>query len=166
MKNIILTGFMGTGKTAVGKEIAKALQMKFVDLDEEIEATEKMKINDIFSSRGEQAFRKIESAVIKSFESRSNLVISTGGGAVLKEENMESLRKGGIIFCLTASVETILMRTSGSNDRPLLKVDDPAARIRELLTFRQPFYERAGTLIDTEGKTPYEIAREIVGGLK
>jgi shikimate kinase len=161
MKNIVLTGFMGTGKTAVGRELSRLLSMQLVDIDAEIEKDQKMPISDIFGKFGEKYFRDVETGVIKRFAAGKNLIISTGGGAVLREENMEALRENGIIFCLDACPETILDRTSRSQDRPLLRTEDPMTKIRELLDFRRPFYEKAGTLIDTEGKTPLQIAREI-----
>ena len=88
MKNIVLTGFMGTGKTTIGKALAQMLQMKLVDVDEEIESAEGMTINDIFKTCGEQHFRDIETAMIKKLSQEGNLIISTGGGAVLRDENM------------------------------------------------------------------------------
>lgn len=162
MKNIVLTGFMGAGKTAVGRELSRLLKMRLVDVDSEIEGSRKMKITDIFRNFGEPYFRDIETEMIKKLARAENTVISTGGGAVLREENMAALRETGVIFCLFADPETIIARTSGSNDRPLLNVEDPLARIRELLSLRMPFYERAGTMIDTNGKTPLEVAKEIV----
>jgi shikimate kinase len=161
MKNIILTGFMGTGKTAVARELSRILGMKLVDIDSEIEAGQKMKINDIFREFGETRFRDIETEVISRFAKDEDMIISTGGGAVLREENMRALRDKGIVFCLFAGAETILRRTSGSDDRPLLKVDDPRGKINELLAYRRPFYEKAGEMIDTENKTPAQIAQEI-----
>ncbi len=152
---------MGTGKTAVGRELSRMLQMRLVDVDAEIEKDRQMSINEIFSGFGEQRFREIETAMIRRLAGQRNLVISTGGGAVLREENMEALRENGMIFCLTADPETILSRTSGNDDRPLLKVEDPMARIRELLAFRMPFYEKAGVMIHTDGKTPLQVAEEI-----
>jgi len=166
MKNIVLTGFMGTGKTAVGKELSRMLTMKLVDIDTEIEKSEKMSINDIFRNLGEQRFREIETGMIKKFAIQKNLIISTGGGAVLREENMAALRENGIIFCLNAFPETILKRTSGSSERPLLKVENPLSRIEDLLKLRMPFYKDAGITIDTEGKTPLQIAAEIIGIVK
>lgn len=161
-RNIVLTGFMGTGKTEVAKELARMLQMRLVDVDAEIEKDQRMTINEIFSNCGEPRFREIETAMIRRIAQEGNSIISTGGGAVLKEENMEALRENGEVFCLWAGPETILRRTSGSGDRPLLKGADPLARIRELLDYRRPFYERAGRMIDTEGKTPLQVAEEIV----
>lgn len=162
MKNIVLTGFMGTGKTAVGNELSGMLDMELVDIDTEIELSQKKTINDIFKNHGEQHFREIETGVIKKFSEKENIIISTGGGAVLKTGNMDLLRKNSIIFCLNASPETIFERTSRSGDRPLLKVEDPMAKIKELLNYRMTFYEKAGIMIDTDSKTPLQIAGEIM----
>jgi shikimate kinase len=166
MKNIVLTGFMGAGKTAVGKELAQILGMKLIDVDTEIEKSEKMTINKIFSQFGEPRFREIETGMIQQIAAGKNLIISTGGGAVLKQENMDILREDGVIVCLKASPETILRRTSASNDRPLLKVENPLEKINQLLTFRKPFYEKADIMIDTENKTPLQIAEEIIEKIK
>ncbi|MCX5720067.1 MAG: shikimate kinase [Nitrospirae bacterium] len=166
MKNIVLTGFMGTGKTEVGKELSRLLDMKLIDVDTEIEKSRKLTINDIFKKFGEPRFREIETEMIKNLSEKKNIIISTGGGAVLKQENTDALRKNGVIVCLTASPETILRRTSRNSDRPLLQVEDPLKKIKELLNFRTPFYEKAGIIIDTEGKTPLQIAEEIIERIK
>lgn len=157
---------MGTGKTAVGKELARILDMKFIDIDTEIEASEQTTINEIFAQFGEPGFREIETAMIKKIAAGKNLIISTGGGAVLKQENMDTLRSNGVIICLTASPGTILNRTGTSNDRPLLKVENPLDKIEQLLIYRRPFYEKADIMIDTEGKTPLQLAEEIIDELK
>jgi shikimate kinase len=166
MKNIVLTGFMGSGKTAVGKELAHILGMKLIDVDTEIEKSEQITINEIFSQFGEPRFREIETAMIRKIAAGKNLIISTGGGAVLKQENMDTLHENGVIVCLMASPETILTRTSTSDDRPLLKVENPLEKINQLLTFRKSFYEMADIMIDTENKTPLQIAEEIIGKIK
>lgn len=166
MKNIVLTGFMGTGKTTIGKELAQMLHMKLVDVDEEIESAQGMTINDIFKTYGEQHFRDIETAMIKKLSQDQNIIISTGGGAVLRDENMAALKEKGTIFCLNASVETILERTGGSQDRPLLKVENPKKKISELLAYRRPFYEKAGIMIETDGRSPLLIAEEIMEIMK
>lgn len=163
MKNIVLTGFMGTGKTEVGRELARLLGWRFIDADEEIVKARGMSISEIFSSLGEPAFRDIETAVIREISRQRNVVISTGGGAVLRHENMESLRGNGIIVNLTATAETILRRTSGNNERPLLRVEDPLGKIKELLGQRRPYYEQADIVVDTEDAAPREIAEEILG---
>lgn len=162
MKNIVLTGFMGTGKTEVGKELSRLLDMKLIDVDTEIEKSRKLTINDIFKKFGEPRFREIETEMIKNLSEKKNIIISTGGGAVLKQENMNALRKNGVIVCLTASPETILKRTSRNSDRPLLQVENPLKKIKELLNFRKPFYEKADIIINTNDKTPLQIAEEII----
>ena len=162
MKNIVLTGFMGAGKTAVGKELAGLLDMRLIDLDSEIEKAEHMTINEIFKQFGEKKFREIETEMIKKVANNENIIISTGGGAVMKQENMDLLKKTGIIIYLMATPETILQRTGKNSDRPLLQVANPLAKINELLNLRKPFYEKADIMIDTENKTPLRIAKEIV----
>ncbi|MEW6675619.1 MAG: shikimate kinase [Nitrospirota bacterium] len=166
MKNIILTGFMGTGKTAVGRELSRLLNMKLIDIDTEIEKSQKMTINEIFRQFGEPRFREIETEMIKKLSDNNNIIISAGGGVVLRQENMDALRKNGIIICLMATPETILKRTSHNSDRPLLQVENPLERIKELLNFRRPFYEKADIMIDTEDKTPLQIAEEIIDKIR
>ncbi len=162
MKNIVLTGFMGTGKTAVGRELARRLGMRLVELDEEIEKAEGLTIKEIFSRYGEAYFRDRETETVKRFAGGENLVISTGGGVVLRKQNMEALRENGIIVCLKASPETILKRTGTSGERPLLNVDEPLEKIRDLLAYRRPFYEEADIMVETDTRTPAEVAEEIV----
>ncbi len=166
MKNIVLTGFMGTGKTAVGKELTRLLNLKLIDVDTEIEKSEKITINEIFQRFGEPRFREIETEMIKKISQQKNVIISTGGGAVLKQENMDILRENGVIICLMATPETILKRTSNSDERPLLKVENPFEKIKQLLDFRRPYYEKADIMIDTENKTPLQIAEEIIDKIK
>ncbi|MCX7793687.1 MAG: shikimate kinase [Thermodesulfovibrionales bacterium] len=166
MKNIVLTGFMGTGKTEVGKILAKLLGYTFIDADSVIEREQQMAITEIFKKFGEPYFRDLESDVIKRLSQMEKAVISTGGGAVLREENMENLRKKGIIICLMASPDTIYERTKNDTSRPLLHVENPLQRIKELLDFRRPYYERADILIDTDKKTPQEVAQEILEKIK
>ncbi len=162
MNNIILTGFMGSGKTAVGKELSHLLGWRIIDVDDEIVNEQNMTINEIFGKIGEPAFRDIETAMIRKVARNRNVIISTGGGAVLRQENMDILRDGGIIVCLWASPDTIFKRTKNDNRRPLLQVDDPLRKIRELLEHRRPFYEKADLMINTEKKTPLQIAEEIL----
>lgn len=162
MKNIILTGFMGTGKTEVGKLLARRLDFTLVDVDSEIEKEQGMKIAAIFKEHGEPGFRDRESAVIRRIAERNRVVVSTGGGAVLRLENMDALKGKGVIVCLTARPETVFQRTRGSKDRPLLQVADPLGKIRELMEARKPYYEKADAVIDTDGKSPLEVTEEIV----
>ncbi len=149
--SIALIGFMGTGKTAVGKTLAERLDKKFIELDSLIEQKAGKTIPEIFSQDGEAAFRELEIEVTREVAERKNTVIACGGGVVLNEINIERLRKECIIVYLTASPKVILKRTSSDeNKRPLLKKPDKALHIQELLRFRKPFYERAADIkIDT-----------------
>ncbi len=162
MKNIVLTGFMGTGKTEVGRELARILGWRIIDVDEEIVRARNMSINEIFSRFGEPAFRDMETEMIRNVSQNRNVIVSTGGGAVMRQENMDILREKGVIICLSATPETIFRRTSSNSERPLLQVEDPLRRITELLEMRKPFYQKADVMIDTEGKTPLLIAGEIL----
>jgi shikimate kinase len=162
MKNIVLTGFMGTGKTAVGRELSNILGWKIIDVDQEIEKDREMSINEIFKKLGEPAFRDIESETVRKVAQNKSVIISTGGGAVLRKENVDALRDNGVIVCLNALPETILKRTRGNDERPLLLVEDPLGKIEELLERRRPFYDNADMIIETEGKTPLHIAEEIL----
>jgi shikimate kinase len=156
---------MGTGKSEVGKELSRICGMRLIDIDQEIEVSQQESISEIFSGHGEDYFRQIETAAILKFSSEQGVIISTGGGAVLREENLRALQACGIVFCLTASPETIMLRTASNNDRPLLQSDDRQMKISKLLAERQSFYEKAGIMINTEGKTPFEIANEIIGNI-
>jgi shikimate kinase len=162
MKNIVLTGFMGTGKTTVAKILSQKLGFVLVDVDSEIEKEQNTTITDIFRRLGEAAFRDMESAMIKKLSSLKKTVLSTGGGAVLRDENMRALRENGVIVCLMASPETILGRTRTSEHRPLLQVDNPLQKIRQLYDSRKPYYEKADIIIKTDDIGPFEVAEEIL----
>jgi len=162
MKNIVLIGFMGTGKSSVGKILARKLGLKFVDVDEVIEKTTGMKISEIFAKFGEPRFRDIETEVIKLISQNNRQVIATGGGAILREENFKKLKDKGIIVWLKASENVILERVKNCKDRPLLQVENPKQKIKELLTKRIPFYEKADFSINTEELTPEEVAEKII----
>ncbi|MBF0568808.1 MAG: shikimate kinase [Nitrospirae bacterium] len=166
MKNIVLTGFMGTGKTTIGRVLAKLLGRNLIDVDSEIEKAQGMRITEIFATKGEAKFRDMETEMAGKISNLSNVVISTGGGIVLRQENIELLRKNGIVVNLTAAPDVIHARISGGNDRPLLNVPDPLTKIRELLEFRQPFYLNADIVIDTADKTPILAAEEIIQSAK
>ncbi len=157
---------MGTGKTAVGKILSQKLGFILIDADAEIEREQKTTITDIFNRLGETAFRDMESAMIRKLSILKKTVLSTGGGAVLRTENMDALRKNWTIVCLEASPETILRRTSTSKDRPLLQVADPLQKIRELYDFRRPYYEKADIIVNTDNLSPLQVAEEIVKAIK
>lgn len=166
MKNIILVGFMGAGKTAVGKILAKLLKRRFVDLDEMIEEREGMPIAEIFATRGEPYFRKAEKDIVKEASSLTGVVTGTGGGAVIDKENIVNLKSSGIIFYLDASPDKILERTKGHTHRPLLNVSDPREKISDLLAKRAEFYAQADHRIDTNNLSVDEVAKKIISLLK
>ena len=162
MKNIVLVGFMGTGKTAVGKEIARALGMQFVNTDDIIEKKAGMPINDIFARKGESYFRQVEREVMMEVSANDYSVIDTGGGAVINELNVKDLKMEGIFFCLNATAEEIFKRVGDETHRPLLNVSDPLGQISYLMKKRIPYYERADYQVDTNGRSVKEIADEII----
>lgn len=162
MKNIVLVGFMGTGKTTVGKEIARDLGMQFINTDDMIEKKAGMPIDDIFFKKGESYFRQLEREVMIDASANDYSVIDTGGGAVINELNVNDLKREGVLFCLNATAEEIFKRISKETHRPLLKVDNPLDQINYLLKKREPYYKRADYQIDTAGKSVKEISREII----
>ena len=161
MKNIVLVGFMGTGKTVTAKALAKRLGLRYVSIDDLIEKKENKKISDIFAENGEEYFRKIESEAIREAAAIEGVVIDAGGGAVIKEENVKNLKKTGVIICLTATPDVILQRTKNQAHRPLLNVPDPKSKIEELLAKRLPYYKKADFIIDTSDMAPVEAAGKI-----
>jgi len=163
MKNIYLTGFMGTGKTTVGKILARKLGKEFIETDALIEQEQGKKIVDIFSDKGEGYFRGLENRLIKELASKKDLVISCGGGLICNEVNLELLKKTGVVFSLMARSEVIYERTKKYTHRPLLNVDKPLEKIEELLEKRKPYYLKAHYVIDTEDFSPQKVADKIVG---
>jgi len=160
-KNIILTGFMGVGKTSVGTGLAKDVGYQFVDTDLLIEADQKMSVTEIFATKGEPFFRQVESRVIGEVLQRESQVVSTGGGAVLRDSNREAFKKAGFVVCLTARPEVIFERVRHETHRPLLRTEDPLAKIGELLESRAPFYAQADAVIDTSEKSVEAVITEI-----
>ncbi|MBI2836331.1 MAG: shikimate kinase [Chloroflexi bacterium] len=166
--NIALIGFMGTGKSAVGRVLAKKLRRKFIELDSLIEQKAGKSIPDIFQQDGEIGFRQLEIDATKDVAQEKRAVIACGGGVVLNRINIDRLRESTVIVYLTASPGVILRRTSSDrNIRPLLNVSDQAQRIRELLKFRKPFYERAADVtINTSKVDIGAVAEQILEKLK
>ncbi len=161
MKNIFLVGFMGTGKTSVGKALSRKKGWRFIDLDDRIEVREKRKIADIFSCDGEPYFRQLEKEALRTVSSENECVIACGGGIVTDPENIEIMKKAGLLVCLTASAEVIIERTRGFVHRPLLNVPDPKAKIESLLKTRAAAYALADVSIDTSGISVQEAAEKI-----
>ncbi len=163
MKNIVLVGFMGTGKSAVGELLAKRLKRPFVDLDRQIERQTGRSVPQIFAEQGEEAFRKLEAQAVQKITAESSQVIATGGGVLLNDSNVEALKRNGLVICLTARPEIISKRTLASlPSRPLLNGPNPKDRVEELLTLRAPFYAKADKTIDTSDRSIREVVEEIL----
>lgn len=162
MGNIYLVGFMGTGKTCVGEELAKRKKWQFLDLDNLIELKEKRTISDIFAKNGEPYFRRIEKKVLQEVSKEKNFVIACGGGIVINKDNIKIMKETGIIICLTASLKVILKRTSRYIHRPLLNVKDPEKQIKSLLKLRAPYYALADKTIDTSKISIKEVVNKIL----
>jgi len=160
-KNIILTGFMGVGKTSVGTRLAKDLGYAFVDTDELIEADQKTTITEIFSTFGETYFRDVETRIIKQVLENEGQVVSTGGGAVIRDENRKAFKENGVTICLTAHPDTIYARIRHETHRPLLQGPDPQTKIRELLAAREPYYRQADFIVDTSERSVDSVIAEI-----
>jgi len=161
-KNIYLIGCMGAGKTRVGVILSKMLAYPFIELDKEIEERATMSISDIFSELGEDYFRNLESILLREFSEKNNQVISTGGGVVIKEINLQIMDDTGIIHYLRAPAEVLWERIKHSTSRPLLQVENPHLKLKELLSQREEFYEQADVVIDTEFLGLQEVAEKIV----
>lgn len=159
---IILTGFMGTGKTVIGRLVAAQLGWPFVDTDLEIEKQSGLRIAEIFAEEGEAAFRDLEKRVLQQVLQRDQVVIATGGGAIVDADNRTRMKRDSWLVCLNAPPEHIYQRLRETGDRPLLKVRDPLTEIRRLLAERRPFYEEAHDVIETAHKEESEIAQEIL----
>ncbi|OCA91100.1 hypothetical protein A8F94_04365 [Bacillus sp. FJAT-27225] len=165
MKTIFLIGFMGSGKSTVGKILAEKLGIRFVDMDEEIERTARKSISAIFQEEGEESFRDLETALLTSFPG-SELVVATGGGAVLREVNRGLLKQSGLVIYLKASAEEISKRLVEDETRPLLK-GDKKKEIAKRLNNRLPLYTAISDLtVMTDEKSPETIAEEIAARLK
>ncbi|MFQ5680867.1 MAG: shikimate kinase [Candidatus Omnitrophota bacterium] len=163
--HIYLVGFMGTGKSVVGRALAAKLSRNFVDLDSLIEEREGARIKDIFSDKGEDYFRELERRFLQEVSwgwQRGRLVVSCGGGVVLNEENISLMKSAGLLVCLWARPQVILDRISGCPRRPLLPRRDARKKIEELLHKRTRFYSRADYTIDTSDKTIEEVVERII----
>lgn len=164
--NIVLTGFMGTGKSTIGKVIAKRLGRPFIDTDTLIEDEAGATISTIFAERGESQFRILERIVIDRVCKQQAAVIATGGGAMVNEENAQRLKESGTVICLTATPEIIFSRVRGNEDRPLLRGDNPLEKIRGLLEARAEAYAKADLMIDTSRLSIEEVVEKICTNLQ
>lgn len=148
---------MGTGKTSVGKELARNNKRQFIDLDELIELKEKRRICDIFAKEGEPYFRSIEKKVLKEVSREKKFIVACGGGIVIDKENIRLMKKTGLIICLTATPEVIFKRVSGCKHRPKLNVAQPKKQIEFLLKLRSSYYAQADKTINTSGISVKEV---------
>jgi shikimate kinase len=165
--NIILTGFMGTGKTSTGKILSQKSSMPFFDTDALIETKMKMTIASIFANLGEPAFRRIEMQTIEKISQKDNIIISCGGGAVLEQKNIDSLMRNGKIINLYANAYTIYERVKGNSDRPVLQSSNPSIeKIKNLLETRKKVYANCDFSIDTSAISPLETAEKILSLIK
>jgi shikimate kinase len=165
--NLFLVGPMGSGKSAVGRQLARILGLAFVDADAEIERRTGVDISYIFEREGEQGFRQREAAVIEELSGRDGIVLATGGGAVLDPRTRERLRARGHVVYLRASVNQQLMRTRHSSHRPLLANPDPRGTLERLMVERAPLYEGMATVsVDTDGRKVRSVVEEIVTRLR
>jgi len=165
--NISLIGFMGCGKTTIGRILSEELDYIFLDLDCIIEISEEKKINDIFRNNGERYFRDTESKVIRKIINNKKCVFACGGGVILRKENMSIIKKNSMVVYLKISAEEAVNRLSGSTERPLISGSNSENRIRELLDKRSAMYsEFADIVINNQGRSPESTCREIIENYK
>ncbi len=165
-ENIIITGFMGTGKSVVAKELARKLKMEFIDMDRIVEEGQGMSIADIFSRYGEDYFREQENKLVKELSQKENMIIATGGGTLLSSDNARILRQRGQIICLYADSRTIYNRVKRRNNRPLLKGENVLSEIDRLLEERKKIYDNIKWKIDTTNLNIQEVTNKIIALLK
>lgn len=165
MGNIILVGYMGCGKTTVGQDIAERMQYTFADTDEMLVTQQGRSINDIFKESGEPAFRAMETALLERMlhDGSDGLVIATGGGMPVREENRALLKRLGMVVYMRVKPETVYERIKDDTTRPLLQCENPMERIREMIKSRESAYEASAQLvIDVDSLLPSEAAEEII----
>lgn len=160
--NLYLVGFMGTGKTTIGRAVGQRLGFTVIDSDHEIERVAGKPVTEIFAQQGEPAFRAMERAFVESGHPSSRHVVACGGGLIVPDGMLDLLHTHGVVICLHASLETILKRTQGQRHRPLLNVEDPDARIRSLYAAREPIYKKSGTIILTDGRPLNDIVTHVM----
>ena len=167
MKNIFLIGFMGCGKSTIADHLLKEYGMDIVEMDRELVERVGMTIPEIFATRGETYFRDEETKLLTECGEKSNVVISCGGGAVLREQNVNIMKTSGVVVWLTANPSTILERVGKDENRPLLKGNKNVSSIQEMLEKRLPCYEKAADIqVETDGRKVEDICKEIIEKVK
>jgi shikimate kinase len=165
--NLFLVGLMGAGKTTIGRQLARRLKLLFVDSDHEIETRTGANIPWIFDIEGEKGFRKRERDIIDELTQGHGIVLATGGGAVLDKRNRAKLAQRGIVIYLHTSLDQLLKRTAKDRNRPLLQTEDPHARLKTLLTERDPLYrEIADMIVETDNRNVMDTVRAILKEIK
>lgn len=159
--NLYLVGFMGTGKSTVGRGVARRIGFRLIDSDHEIERIQGKAIPEIFAQDGEPAFREMERAFIEIGHPAERTIVACGGGLVVQPGMLALLQTKGVVVCLHASLETVLERTQRHRNRPLLEVEDPMARIRQLYAQREAIYKRSGSLVLTDGRPLNDIVAHV-----
>jgi shikimate kinase len=162
MKNLALLGFMGSGKSTVGRLVAAELKFQFIDLDRMIEEQEGISISEIFEQRGEASFRDLESKLLQEISKKKDLVLATGGGVVLCQANVDLLNKTSVLIYLHVDVETAVARTKGHSHRPLLMEGDFRSRVEKLLQERQSLYDKIPHSVETVARSPLEVAHAVI----
>lgn len=166
-KNIFLIGLMGAGKTTIGRQLADELSLEFFDSDHEIEKRTGVTIPHIFDVEGEEGFRTRETRILDELTQKNDILLATGGGAILKPENRQFFHSRGITIYLYSDIDTLFTRTSKDKNRPLLQTEDPRAKLEELFKVRDPLYrETADIIIDTNKDSIRLTVREIIKRLE
>ncbi len=165
--HIFLTGFMGAGKTSVGRALSEKLRMDFLDLDSEVQKAEGRSIRDIFEEDGESFFRLRETEMLESICARSSpTVVSTGGGVILNVRNRETMDASGEVFYLKADIDTLWKRVRGKKHRPLLDAPDAYLKLKELFKERENIYDKAPHVVFTDNMSIFEVAERIINTLE
>jgi len=165
--NLFLVGPMGSGKTTIGRQLARRLKKTFFDSDHEIEDHTGASISLIFDIEGEDGFRSREKVMIDELTQQKNIVLSTGGGVILSEENRQHLKNRGIVIYLHAPLKKLFFRTSRDKNRPLLQTDDPREKLQQIVEERDPLYrEIADLIVETENRTVHQVVSFIIRQIK
>jgi len=162
LANLALIGFMGTGKTTVGRLVAEALHFDFLDTDEMIQSRTGKTIADIFAQDGEPAFRELERQIVRELSTKTKTVISTGGGLPTNPDNLARLKSYALVVCLWSSPDKIWNRVKNQTHRPLLHDPDPQKKIQDMLAARDPFYKQADVLVNTDVRNVREVVQQLM----
>jgi shikimate kinase len=164
-RNLVLVGLMGAGKSAIGRLVAQALSVPFVDSDHEIERVSRMSISDLFAAYGEDEFRALEARVMKRLLKSGPRVVSTGGGAFINERTRKHIRRGGLTVWLKADLEVLWERVNKRDTRPLLKTENPRQTLENLMNARYPIYAQADLTVHSRDIKKEEVVEEVLAAI-